>query len=740
MSYRLKVEERDLSGFVTQTSNQIGAIVLKSRKGTKTPVLCQGEEQVRLNFGEPNQDYFGVFEAIDYSRVAPVWIVSALGSGYKYAGVDVKSNSVESFGTRSGRVYENFNANNYSSVLKNYVYEIPTSGDGKTLNYVGTINTTGVVFPIIATSVKLKVGSKSYDTTVNTQTNTITSSALTGINSFNVADGSFDITFSGASGTVASYLSSVSVSSPIDLSANNTDKGINLTIDGVLYRNINFGKSSSASGSAIVSAINTAVGSTVASLESNFIRIKGLVASSSSGTVKLSPASNLENAIPYIFDSTQATTASIIVSNATNPTNFVPQAGEKISWDFNVTKDIKSETCFSVFAASPFEDTLEQYSVNVTRVQGQTNQFRLVLNKLNSLGTSSELNTYIFSTDKQKNSFGKSLFYEDVFKNDPYIKIFVNSTYVGYCDPISANVVLTGGTRGNEPQASDYVEAWNNFKKKNLYPIKTFMDVYGNSANTLKEIISNYQPYAFGITVVPYGFDVDSAKQFRIDLNMDFDGLALYTNWIKIDDTINNSEVWTSAVGKIGVKYAQMDTNFDGLAPAGTDENGIGGQLNSGFKIIDVERDFTDFELQVLDEAQLNPLIKDNGYGVMVYGQKTLQVRNSDTSYVAHRRMLNYITDNISNQVLKQQIFKLNDPYHRLLAKTQSEILISPVLNAGILRDFYVQCDENNNNDAVLSVRKFILDVYVKVTPFSEFVLLRVTRLPQSAIISELIA
>ena len=41
MSYRINVIERDLSGFVSGTINETGAMVLKSAKGKKTPVLCQ---------------------------------------------------------------------------------------------------------------------------------------------------------------------------------------------------------------------------------------------------------------------------------------------------------------------------------------------------------------------------------------------------------------------------------------------------------------------------------------------------------------------------------------------------------------------------------------------------------------------------------------------------------------------------------------------------------------------------
>jgi hypothetical protein len=742
MSYRLKVEERDLSGFVVPISNQVGAMVVKSRKGNKTPTLCQNESEVVRLLGNPNSDNFGVFEAIEYAFAGnPIWVTCALGTGYRYAGVDVKTTSVETFGSRTGRVYDTFSDNSYSTTLKNLTYTDLIKGNGITNNFNGTINTSGVAFPIIGTSVQLKVGSNTYAVTINTGTNAITSSVLTGVNTFNVADGSYNITFSGASGTLSSYTSNVDVSSGVNLDPelDAQNKGIDLTIDGVLYKNISFGNSSTTTRASIISAINTAVGQTVAYVSGNFIQIRGLYADTTLGQVKIAPASNLGSAVRLVFDSTATNDSVLSGSTAISPTGFIPQAKDSIVWDFNFNKDIKSETCFSIFTTSPFDDLVEKYSVTVNKVANADKQYRIILYLDSSTGGSSIVGDYTFSLDKQKLN-GKSIYYEDIFDNDPYITIYVNSSYAGVCNPVSTTpVYLTGGNRGSEPLASDYVEAWNRFRKRNLYPIKTFMDVYGTSASTLANLIEQYHPYAFGITCVPYGYNVDAAVQFRTDLGLDFDGLALYTNWIKISDTYNNTFAWTSGVGKMGVKYGQMGDFFDGLAPAGTDENGIGGQINGlRFTIIELERDYTDFELQVLDEAQINPIIKDSVM-VMAYGDKTLQVATTDTSFIPHRRLLNYITDNISTKILKQQIFKLNDSFHRLVAKTQSDILIAPIFNINLLRDFLVVCDESNNTDAVLAQRKFILDVYVKVTPFSEFVQLRITRLPQNAIIAEYI-
>lgn len=734
MAYRVRSQEIDLSGFVSQNNNQIGGIVLKARKGGKTPKLTQGENQVLLRFGKPNSEYFGVFEAIEYCRNAPAYIVCALGSGYKYAGVDVRTNVVSPFGARSGRIYETFTSNSYSSVERNITYTHSTVADGKTRNFTGTISNSGLVLPIIGASVKLYIGTNEIPITINTGTNAVTSTitALTGTNTFNVASGTYDVSFSGTLGSVASYVSQVAISSTIDLSSFSTDKKINLKIDGTLYQNINLGQSASTTKQNIVDAINTAVGSTVASVSTNYIKIDGNIASNSIGSIGITAPTSGTSAVPIVFDTLLT---SINVANSVSPTGYVPKYGDTIVWDFNCTANIKSDTSFSLFTSSPFDDTFESYSVNVLRITGK--QYKAILYFSTTQGLS-EVKTYTFSLIKEKDSFGKSLYYEDVFREDEYLKIFVNTTYTNIAEPNVSTVSLTGGNRGNEPQGSDYVEAWSNFQRRNLYPVKNFMDVYGNSANTLVDVIQNYQPYSFGITCVPLGNTTESAIQFRKDLGIDFDGLALYTNWAKIQDTYNNSFAYTSNIGKIGIKYSQMNDIFDGLAPAGIDENGIGGQL-SGFKVIEVENDYNDTQLQLLDEAQLNPIINDSAYGLMVYGDKTLQVSNSDTSYIGHRRLFNFIIDNISTQILKKQVFKLNDDFHRLLAKTQADSFIAPISGSGLLRDIYVQCDEDNNTDDVLQIRKFIMDIYVKVTPFSETVLLRLTRLPQNAIVADFI-
>lgn len=727
--YRLPVEEIDLSGFAANNNNQIAGTVIKARKGKPTPKLTQTEKSILLRYGKPSSVFNQIFEVIDYVNTSPLYISAALGAGYKYAGVDVRDNSIVPFGTRTGRVFETFNNNSYSSIEVNTQFTAATGMDGKTVTISGTMNTP---LPVIPSSVQIKVGDIIIPTSINSSLNQISGAGVSGVGTFNITTGNFNFDISGTIGTPAYYLSANAITTTVDLSANGTDKKINLDIDGVLYQNINFGQSSGTTKVNILNAINTAVGSVVAVASGNFILITGSKASSTSGRVKISAPTTGVSAVSLIFDFTKT---SIVSTNATSPIGYVPKVGDSVVIDYNYTTNVKASTSFSIFTESPFDDSYESYALSCTRVSGRTYSLTLYQNQSSGQIT---INTYTFSLDRVKDNYGKSLYYEDVFKDNDYIQIYVNTEYTGIADPSNSIVTMTGGVRGDDPQDSDYLNAWSHFQKRNNYKVKTFLDVTGSNITYIKNLIENYQPQAFGISIVPIGNNAQSAISYRQALGIDSSELALYTNWRKIKDPYNNSFAWISGVGAIGSKYAQMNDVYDGLSPAGVDENGIGGQI-SGFETVEVENDYSELDKQLLDEAQINPIMKDPFYGVIIDGDKTLQVSNSDTSFIPHVRLQKKMIEDIQTQILRKQIFKLNDELHRLLAKSQIETYLAPILQLNLLTEAVVQCDDKNNDSSVLTQRLFIVDIFIKVTPFSEKVLLRITRLPQGSVAADFI-
>lgn len=395
--------------------------------------------------------------------------------------------------------------------------------------------------------------------------------------------------------------------------------------------------------------------------------------------------------------------------------------------------DSLPEISHSFFAKSPYADDL---SVKIKYLTGK--QFKMTLSKIISTGYSL-ISEYTYSLNREKDAFGRSLYIFDVFDDNDYVVAKVNTDFAGTAYTVdSLDTDFDGGTRGNAPQDSDYLSSWNNFQLKGKYPVTTFIDAKGNSAVTINTLINTYQNYAHGISVVPLGNTAAEAKTVREDLGLNTNKVSLYTNWSRIKDSYNNSSAWISNAGSVGRKYAMMNDVFDGEAPAGIDQNNHGGLL-SDWEVIEMENSYTDAEMTLLNNAQINPIIKDPVYGLMAYGNNTLQVTPSDTSFIGHRRLFNYIIKNVKENILVRQVFRLNNAANRLSARIQIESLLNPIVEKGVLNDFYVVCDETNNTGEVLSQRKFIIDLYVQVVPDAEYVQLNMIFVGQTVSISELI-
>lgn len=401
---------------------------------------------------------------------------------------------------------------------------------------------------------------------------------------------------------------------------------------------------------------------------------------------------------------------------------------------------------FVLVSKSPTTDWL---GVTVER-NANNGFFTITLYETDDGGTSyTELDTYTVSlTAGQKDGFGKNIYIEEIFENNDYVQVIVNddadlddAAIATFTDDTSI-VGFAGGSRGSAIDITELTTGWNYFQQAINYPAGIFMDPTSESGvvTLLDTLRGTYQKYAFYILALPAGETATEAIATKQGYGVSNSGLAFYWNRAKVQDTYNNSSFWTSLIGRVGQKLAQMADIYNGGAPMWQDENNHGGQLGTG--ILELEYSPTESELQSLDEAGINPLTFYPGYGTMVVSQRTGQSPNnlSDTSWIAHRRLFDYIISNTLDQVLTYQIGKLNDEYHRRLAASKGEIIMAPILAEGLLSDYFIQCDLNNNDDNARAQRKFVYSLFVKVTPYSETIEFRFTNIAQTVEIEELVA
>jgi hypothetical protein len=427
-------------------------------------------------------------------------------------------------------------------------------------------------------------------------------------------------------------------------------------------------------------------------------------------------------------------TGSINYTNGTISftTNKAISSGEVLYAEFDYNKDLSSTVSHAFFSASPCTDDI---SLNIISLGGT--KFKMTIYDKTSDAFLAEYN---YSLTKEKDGFGANLYILDVFDENDYVIPKVNTAYLGITPSLSSTTAVDagGGRRGSSPSVADRTTSWNYYKKPNKYYAKIIMDCTGDVPDVVQNVIENYQYYSFGVSFVPYGKTVAHMITHRnTTLAIDSDALALYCNWRKIYDPYNDSFAWISNVGSIGKKMAQMGDMYDGVSPAGIDENGRGGQI-SDWRTVEMEHDFNDTELKDLDEAQINPLVFDqSGYGLYIAGDNTLQVSASDTSYIATRRIDNYILEQVIKNVMRLREFKNNTPSSQLKAKLMVDEFLAPIVAKELITEVLVICDSSNNTASTKTQRKFILDIIKKSTVNNQKTLLRLTRVGQGAVISE---
>ena len=134
----------------------------------------------------------------------------------------------------------------------------------------------------------------------------------------------------------------------------------------------------------------------------------------------------------------------------------------------------------------------------------------------------------------------------------------------------------------------------------------------------------------------------------------------------------------------------------------------------------------TTWEPRAADRDELyrnsvNPLVTQLGAGVILFGDKTMQVAPSAFDRINVRRLFIVLEKAISIAA-RQMLFEFNDPFTR----AQFVNLIAPYLREikgrrGIT-DFKVVCDSTNNTGQVVDTNNFVGDIFVKPTRSINFI------------------
>lgn len=114
-----------------------------------------------------------------------------------------------------------------------------------------------------------------------------------------------------------------------------------------------------------------------------------------------------------------------------------------------------------------------------------------------------------------------------------------------------------------------------------------------------------------------------------------------------------------------------------------------------------------------LYKANINPICNFPNEGTLLYGDKTLQAKNSAFTWIGIRRLFIYVRKAIV-RASKYGLFEFNTAYTRQAFKDLIEPIMREIKGRDGVNDYYIRCDETNNTTAVIEKGEFLADIIIK--------------------------
>jgi hypothetical protein len=195
------------------------------------------------------------------------------------------------------------------------------------------------------------------------------------------------------------------------------------------------------------------------------------------------------------------------------------------------------------------------------------------------------------------------------------------------------------------------------------------------------------------------------------DSEIDSNYTATYYPWVLTRDTVNNTQIYIPATAEVTRNLALTDNiAFPWFAAAGY-TRGLVNAVRARKRLTQEDRD-------VLYKGRINPIATFNDVGTVIWGNKTLQIRQSALDRINVRRLLLQARKLIS-AVSVRLLFEQNDA----IVRQQFLSAVNPILDSirrdRGLYDFRVVV-QNTPED--LDANQLVGKIYIKPTKALEFI------------------
>jgi hypothetical protein len=194
-----------------------------------------------------------------------------------------------------------------------------------------------------------------------------------------------------------------------------------------------------------------------------------------------------------------------------------------------------------------------------------------------------------------------------------------------------------------------------------------------------------------------------------------------YYPWVQILDTISNNLLWVPpsvvALGTLASSEAKSEVWF---APAGFNRGGLT-EGASGWPVTNITKRLTSKDRDNLYEVNINPIATFPSEGIVIFGQKTLQVTRSALDRINVRRLLIYIKKQVS-RIASGILFDQNVQvtWNRFLGEVQP--FLASVQSRLGLTEWKVILDDTTTTPDLIDQNIMYAKIFLKPARAIEFI------------------
>lgn len=206
-------------------------------------------------------------------------------------------------------------------------------------------------------------------------------------------------------------------------------------------------------------------------------------------------------------------------------------------------------------------------------------------------------------------------------------------------------------------------------------------------------------------------------KDRRIDSSY---GATFYP-WVQIRDEASGQLLWAPpSVAMLGVLASSQARSHLWFAPAGFNRGGLS-EGAAGIPVVSVSERLTSKERDTLYEANINPIASFPSSGLVVFGQKTLQERQSALDRINVRRLVIFLKKQIS--ILSTQVlFEQNVPTTWNRFKSLVEPFLANVKVQFGVTDYKLILDETTTTPDLVDQNILYAKIMVKPARAIEYI------------------